>query len=163
MNQNRVCQITSVEIDVTPLTLSIETLGGISNPVIERNTPIPVSKSQVFSTVVDSQTSARIRVLQGERIMGADNKTLGEFIVSAIPLAPPGIPQIEITFNIDANGILSVEAKDKENGETLRVTRDFSGSGLSKEEVEMMKRDAQLHIEEDNRKRKSLSEGLIKL
>ena len=161
MNQNRMPQ-TSEEIDVTPLTLSIETLGGISTPVIESNTPIPVSKSQIFSTVVDNQTSAQIHVLQGERVMAADNKTLCVCILSGIPPAPRGMPKIEITFNIDTNGILGIAAKDKKAGKELKITVTVS-SGLSWYEVEMMKRDAQLHSEEDNRKRKSLSEAIVKL
>jgi molecular chaperone DnaK (HSP70) len=150
-------------LDVTPLTLSIETLGGISTPVIERNTPIPVSKSLIFSTVVDNQISAQIHLLQGERVMSADNKTLGVFILSGIPLAPRGKPKIEITFDIDANSILSIAAKDKGTDKELEITCVTTSGGLSEVEVEMMKRDAESHTEEDNRKRKSLSQAIVKL
>jgi len=151
----------SYEYDVTPLTLSIETLGGISTPVIDRDTPIPVSKSRTFSTVVDNQTSAQIHVLQGERVMAANNRTLGIFIISGIPLAPHGNPRIEITFNIDTNGIFSMAAKDKETGKKLEITTSIVSGGLSKYEVEIVKRDARSHAKEDNRKRKSLSQAIV--
>ena len=139
-------------LDVTPLTLGIETLGGIRTPLIEKNTTIPSSKSQIFSTAADSQSSVEINVLQGEREMAADNKTLGRFILSGIPPAPRGVPQIEVTFDIDANGILSVKATDKATGKEQSITITAS-SGLSKEEVEKMKQDAAMHAEEDKKKR----------
>ncbi|HLC64373.1 MAG TPA: molecular chaperone DnaK [Patescibacteria group bacterium] len=139
-------------LDVTPLTLGIETLGGIRTPLIEKNTTIPTSKSQIFSTAADSQSSVEINVLQGEREMAADNKTLGRFILSGIPPAPRGVPQIEVTFDIDANGILSVKATDKATGKEQSITITAS-SGLSKEEVEKMKQDAAMHAEEDKKKR----------
>ena len=139
-------------LDVTPLTLGIETMGGIRTPLIEKNTTIPSSKSQIFSTAADSQSSVEINVLQGEREMAADNKTLGRFILSGIPPAPRGVPQIEVTFDIDANGILSVKATDKATGKEQSITITAS-SGLSKEEVEKMKQDAAMHAEEDKKKR----------
>ena len=139
-------------LDVTPLTLGIETMGGIRTPLIEKNTTIPTSKSQIFSTAADSQSSVEINVLQGEREMAADNKTLGRFILSGIPPAPRGVPQIEVTFDIDANGILSVKATDKATGKEQSITITAS-SGLSKEEVEKMKQDAAMHAEEDKKKR----------
>lgn len=139
-------------LDVTPLSLGIETLGGIMTSVIEKNTTIPVSRSQVFSTAADNQTSVEIHVLQGERQMAADNKTLGRFILDGIPPAPRGMPQIEVLFDIDANGILNVSAKDKATGKTQSIRIEAS-SGLSKEEIERMKQDAQAHAEEDKKKR----------
>ena len=139
-------------LDVTPLTLGIETLGGMATPLIERNTTIPASKSQIFSTAADSQTSVEINVVQGERPMAQDNKTLGRFILDGIPLAPRGIPQIEVIFDIDANGILNVSAKDKATGRMQKITITAS-SGLSKEEVEKMKKEAELHAEEDRKKK----------
>jgi len=138
-------------LDVTPLTLGIETLGGVSTPLINRNTTIPTSKSQIFSTAADSQPSVDIHVLQGERAMANDNRTLGNFILDGIMPAPRGVPQIEVTFDIDANGILSVKAKDKGTGKEQKITITAS-SGLSKEEVEKMQKDAELHAEEDKRK-----------
>lgn len=139
-------------LDVTPLTLGIETLGGVRTPIIERNTTIPTSKSQVFSTAADGQTSVEIHVLQGERGMAADNKSLGKFILDGIPPAPRGIPQVEVSFDIDANGILNVSAKDKATGKEQKIV--ITGStGLSKEEVEKMKKDAELHAEEDKKKK----------
>ncbi len=144
-------------LDVTPLTLSIETLGGVSTPQIERNTTIPTRRSQVFSTASDSQTQVEIHVLQGERSMALDNKSLGKFILDGIPPAPRGMPQIEVTFDIDANGILKVTAKDKATGRTQHITITAS-SGLSDSEVERMRKDAEAHAEED-RKRKELIEA----
>ncbi|MEK9130364.1 MAG: molecular chaperone DnaK [Patescibacteria group bacterium] len=139
-------------LDVIPLSLGIETLGNISTKLIEKNTTIPTSKSQVFSTAVDSQPSVEIHILQGEREMAYDNKSLGRFILDGLPPAPRGIPQIEVTFDIDANGILSVQAKDKATGKEQKITITAS-SGLSKEEIEKMKKDAELHAEEDKKKK----------
>ncbi len=143
-------------LDVTPLTLSIETLGGVATPQIERNTTIPTRRTQTFSTATDNQTQVEIHVLQGERSMAADNKSLGKFILDGIPPAPRGIPQIEVTFDVDANGILKVSAKDKATGRSQHITITAS-SGLSEEEVERMRKDAEAHAEED-RKRKELIE-----
>ena len=139
-------------LDVTPLTFGIETLGGVRTPLIERNSTVPISKSQVFSTAADNQPQVEIHVLQGEREMAADNKSLGRFVLDGIPPAPRGIPQIEVSFDIDASGILSVTAKDKASGKTQSI-RIESSTGLSKEEVERMKKDAELHAEEDKRKK----------
>ena len=144
-------------LDVTPLSLSIETLGGVATPQIERNTTIPTRRSQVFSTAADSQTQVEIHVLQGERPMAADNKSLGKFILDGIPPAPRGVPQIEVTFDIDANGILKVTAQDKATGRSQHITITAS-SGLSEAEVEKMRKDAEAHAEED-RKRKELIEA----
>ena len=144
-------------LDVTPLTLSIETLGGIATPLIKRNTTIPTRESQVFSTASDSQTQVEIHVLQGERPMAADNKSLGQFNLDGIPPAPRGIPQIEVTFDIDANGILQVTAKDKATGRSQNITITAS-SGLSEAEVEKMRREAEANAEED-RKKKELIEA----
>lgn len=139
-------------LDVTPLTLGIETLGGVATPLIERNTTIPVRKSQIFSTAADSQTSVEIHVLQGERGVASANKTLGRFILDGIPPAPRGIPQVEVTFDIDANGILHVRAKDLGTGKEQSISIQKPG-GLSDEEINKMVKDAELHAEED-RKRK---------
>ncbi|MFH1173117.1 MAG: molecular chaperone DnaK, partial [bacterium] len=152
-------------LDVTPLTLGIETLGGVSTPLIDRNTTIPTSKSQVFSTAADGQSSVEINVLQGERPMAGDNKSLGRFILSGIPPAPRGIPQVEVSFDIDANGILNVKAKDKATNKEQSITITAS-SGLNKDEVEKMKKDAELHAEEDKKKKeeidaKNLAEAMI--
>jgi len=143
-------------LDVTPLTLSIETLGGVATPQIDRNTTVPTRRSQVFSTASDNQTQVEIHVLQGERPMAADNKSLGKFILDGIPPAPRGVPQIEVTFDIDANGILKVTAKDKATGRSQNITITAS-SGLSDDEIEQMKKDAEAHAEED-RRRKELIE-----
>jgi molecular chaperone DnaK len=143
-------------LDVTPLTLSVETMGAIATPQIERNTTIPTRRSQTFSTASDSQTQVEIHILQGERPMAVDNKSLGKFILDGIPPAPRGVPQIEVTFDIDANGILKVTAKDKATGRTQHITITAS-SGLSDAEVEKMRQDAEAHAEED-RKRKEMIE-----
>ncbi len=142
-------------LDVTPLTLGIETLGGVRTPLIERNTTIPSSRSETFSTAADNQTSVEINVLQGEREMAADNKSLGKFILDGIPPAPRGVPQVEVTFDIDANGILNVSAKDKATGKEQKIT--ITGStGLNKEEVERMTKEAEAHAEEDKRKKEEV-------
>ena len=142
-------------LDVTPLTLGIETMGGISTPLIPKNTTIPTSKSQIFSTAADNQPSVEIHVLQGERQMAADNKTLGRFILDGIPPAPRGVPQIEVTFDIDANGILNVTAKDKATGKSQSIRIEAS-SGISEEEIEKMKKEAEAHAEEDKKKREAV-------
>ncbi len=139
-------------LDVTPLSLGIETMGGIATKLIERNTTIPTKKSQIFSTATDNQPSVEILVLQGEREMAADNKVLGRFTLSGIPPAPRGVPQIEVTFDIDANGILNVRAVDKGTNIEQKITITAS-SGLSKDEIEKMKQDAEAHADEDKKKR----------
>jgi molecular chaperone DnaK len=139
-------------LDVTPLTLSIETLGGVATPMIPRNTTIPTKKTETFSTAADSQTEVEVHVLQGERPMAGQNRTLGKFKMSGIPPAPRGVPQIEVTFDIDANGILNVTAKDNATGKDQKITIT-SSSGLSKEEVERMAKDAEAHSAEDKAKR----------
>ena len=142
-------------LDVTPLSLGIETLGGIATRIIERNTTIPTSKSQVFSTAADSQPSVDINIVQGERQMAADNKSIGRFMLDGIAPAPRGIPQIEVTFDIDANGILNVSAKDKGTGKEQKIT--ITGStGLSDEEIEKMAKDAEMYAEEDRKKKESI-------
>jgi len=138
-------------LDVTPLSLGIETLGGVMTKLIERNTTVPTSKSQIFSTAADNQSTVEIHVLQGERPMATDNKTLGRFILSGLPMAPRGVPQVEVKFDIDANGILSVSATDKASGKSQQITITAS-TGLSKDEIERMKRDAESHAEEDKKK-----------
>jgi len=142
-------------LDVTPLSLGIETLGGVFTRLIERNTTIPTSKSQVFSTATDNQPSVEINVLQGERDMAAGNKSLGKFILDGIPPAPRGLPQIEVAFDIDANGVVHVSAKDKGTGREQKITITAS-SGLSKDEVERMVRDAEAHAEEDRKRREEV-------
>jgi len=152
-------------LDVTPLSLGIETLGGVMTKLIDKNTTIPTKKSQVFSTAADNQPAVSIHVLQGERQMSADNKTLGQFELSDIPPAPRGVPQIEVSFDIDANGIVHVAAKDKATAkeQSIRIT---AASGLSEEEIDKMVKDAELHAEDDKQKRelidiKNNAEGLI--
>jgi len=152
-------------LDVTPLSLGIETLGGVATKLIEKNTTIPASKSQVFSTAGDNQTSVEIHVVQGEREMANDNKSLGRFILDGIPPSPRGMPQIEVVFDIDANGILKVVAKNKASGKEQSIRIESRGS-LSKEDIEKMKKDAELHAEEDKKKRdvievKNIAESLI--
>lgn len=152
-------------LDVAPLTLGIETLGSVMTPLVERNTTVPVSKSQIFSTAADNQTQVEIHVLQGERSMAADNRTLGRFILDGIPPAPRGVPQVEVTFDIDANGILNVSAKDKATGKEQKITITATSS-LSKEEIEKLKKDAEAHAAEDTKKRelvdiRNLAENLI--
>lgn len=142
-------------LDVTPLSLGIETLGGVCTKVIDKNTTIPVSRSQVFSTASDNQPSVEIHILQGEREMAGDNKTLGRFILDGLPPAPRGVPQVEVTFDIDANGILSVKAKDKATNKEQSI-RVESSSGLSKEEIEKMKQEAASHADEDKKKRETV-------
>jgi molecular chaperone DnaK len=144
-------------LDVTPLTLSVETLGRVASPMIDRNTTIPTRKSQVYSTASDNQPQVEIHVLQGERPMASDNKSLGKFILDGIPPAPRGVPQIEVTFDIDANGILKVTAQDKATGRSQDITITAS-SGLSDDEVEQMRKEAETHAEEDQ-KRKALIEA----
>jgi len=144
-----------VLLDVTPLTLSIETLGGVATPLIERNTTVPAKKSKIFSTAADNQTSVDIHVLQGERPMAADNKSLGRFHLDGIPPAPRGMPQIEVTFDIDADGILNVKAQDKGTGkeQSIRIT---GSTKLSDDEIEKMKKDAEAHKEEDEKRKEKI-------
>lgn len=142
-------------LDVTPLSFGIETLGGVMTRLIERNSTIPTSKSQIFSTAADNQTQVEIHVLQGEREMAADNRTLGRFILDGIPPAPRGVPQVEVSFDIDANGILNVKAVDKATNKEQKITITAS-SGLSKEEIEKMKKDAEEHADEDKKKKETI-------
>jgi len=142
-------------LDVTPLTLGIETMGGVSTPLINRNTTIPTSKSQVFSTAADNQPSVEVHVLQGERSMASDNRTLGKFMLDGIPPAPRGVPQVEVTFDLDANGILKVTAKDKATGKSQDITIT-SSSALSKEEIDRMQKEAQAHAEDDRKKKEMI-------
>lgn len=143
-----------VLVDVTPLSLGLETMGGVFSKIIERNTAIPVSKSQVFTTAANNQTQVEILVLQGERAMAADNVKLGQFVLDGIPPAPRGVPQVEVTFNIDVNGILNVSAKDKGTGKTQKIV--IQSSNLSKEDIERMKNDAESHEEDDKKKREAV-------
>jgi molecular chaperone DnaK len=152
-------------LDVIPLSLGIETMGGVATKLIERNTTIPASRSQVFSTAADNQTSVEIHVVQGERPLVADNRTLGRFILDGIPPAPRGVPQVEVTFDIDANGILNVKAKDKSSGKEQSIKIEGS-SGLSKEEIERMKKEAEAHAADDQKKKdlaeaRNLAEQLV--
>ncbi len=142
-------------LDVTPLSLGIETLGGVRTTLIERNTTIPTKKSEIFSTAADSQTSVEVHVLQGERSMARDNRTLGKFQLVGLPPAPRGVPQIEVTFDIDANGIVNVSAKDKGTGKEQKITITAS-SGLSKEEVDRMMREAESHADEDKARKEAI-------
>merc|ERR1719481_1565837 len=145
-------------LDVTPLSLGIETLGGVMTKLINRNTTIPTKKSQVFSTAADGQTQTEIKVYQGEREMASDNKILGQFTLVGIPPAPRGVPQIEVTFDIDANGIVNVSARDKGTGKEQQIVIQSSG-GLSKDEIENMVRNAEKYAEED-RKKKEIVEAV---
>jgi molecular chaperone DnaK len=152
-------------LDVIPLSFGIETMGNVATKLIEKNTTIPASKSQVFSTAADNQTSVEIHVVQGDRAMARDNKSLGKFILDGIPPAPRGIPQVEVTFDIDANGILNVKAKEKSSGKEQSI-RIQGSSGLSKEDIEKMKKDAEVHAAEDEKKRaeaeaKNIAEQMI--
>jgi chaperone protein DnaK len=144
-------------LDVTPLSLGIETLGGVFNRIIERNTTIPHKKSEIYSTAADNQTQVEVHVLQGERAMAADNRTLGRFHLVGVPPAPRGVPQIEVTFDIDANGILNVTAKDMATGKHTAITITAS-SGLSNQEIDQMRKQAELHIEEDKKRREVVEE-----
>jgi molecular chaperone DnaK len=152
-------------LDVTPLSLGIETLGGVFTKLIEKNTTIPTNASQIFSTAADNQTSVEIHVLQGEREFAADNKTLGRFILDGIPPAPRGIPQVEVKFDIDANGIVHVTATDKATGKEQKITITAS-SGLSDDEIKQMQQDAEKHAEEDKKKKelvelKNMADALV--
>ena len=142
-------------LDVTPLTLGIETLGGVMTQMIQKNTTIPTRKSEIFSTASDNQTSVEVHVLQGERPMASDNKTLGKFHLVGIPPAPRGVPQVEVTFDIDANGIVNVSAKDVGTGREQKITIT-SSSGLSKEEIDKMMKDAESHAGEDEKKKATI-------
>jgi molecular chaperone DnaK len=152
-------------LDVIPLSFGIETMGGVNTKLIEKNTTVPASRSQVFSTAADNQTSVEIHVVQGERPLAADNRTLGRFILDGIPPAPRGMPQVEVTFDIDANGILNVKARDKSTGKEQSIRIEAS-SGLSSEDIEKMKKDAEMHAAEDAKKKetaeaRNLAEQLI--
>jgi len=152
-------------LDVTPLSLGIETLGGVFTKVIEKNTTIPTSRAQVFSTASDNQPSVEIHVLQGEREMAGDNRTLARFVLDGLPPAPRGVPQVEVSFDVDANGILNVSAKDKATQKTQSVRIEAS-TGLSDAEIERMKKDAALHADEDKKKKelveaRNVAEGMI--
>ena len=152
-------------LDVLPLTLELKLLGGVSTPMIQKNTTVPTSNSQVFSTAVDNQPSVEINVLQGERPLANDNRSLGRFILNGLPPAPRGVPQVEVIFDIDANGILTVTAKDKASDKSQSIRIEGS-LGLSEEEIEKMKKEAELHASEDKKKRdlieaKNNAENLI--
>jgi molecular chaperone DnaK len=152
-------------LDVIPLSLGIETMGNVATKLIEKNTTIPASRSQIFSTAADNQTLVEIHVVQGERAMARDNKSLGRFILDGIPPAPRGIPQVEVTFDVDANGILAVKAKEKSTGKEQSI-RIEARSGLSKEDIEKMQKEADAHSEEDKKKKeeaevKNLAEQLV--
>ncbi len=152
-------------VDVIPLSLSIETMGGVATKLIERNTAIPTSRSQTFSTASDNQTNVEIHITQGERAMAADNKSLGRFMLEGIPPAPRGLPQVEVTFDVDANGILTVKAKEKTTGKEQSIRIEGS-TGLSKEDIEKMQADAEVHAAEDAKRRelveaKNIAEQLI--
>src|SRR5207248_771198 len=150
------CEVKDVLLlDVTPLSLRIETLGGVATKLIELNTTIPTSKSQVFTTASDAQTQVEIHVTQGERELAGDNKSLARFVLDGIAPAPRGMPQIEVTFDIDANGIVNVKARDKASGREQHVTITAS-SGLAKDEVDKLIKDAQAHADEDRRKRERI-------
>jgi molecular chaperone DnaK len=144
-------------LDVTPLSLGIETLGGVMTKLIERNTTIPTKKSETFSTAADSQTSVEVHVLQGERQFARDNRTLGKFQLVGLPPAPRGVPQVEVTFDIDANGIVNVSAKDKATGKEQKITISGS-SGLAKDEVDRMVKDAESHASDDKAKRELIDQ-----
>jgi molecular chaperone DnaK len=144
-----------VLVDVTPLTLGLETLGGVMTRLIEKNTTIPTSRSQIFSTAADSQTSVEVHVLQGERPLARDNRTLGRFHLVGLPPAPRGVPQIEVTFDIDANGIVNVSAKDLGTSKEQKITITAS-SGLSKDEVDRMMKEAESHADEDKKRREEI-------
>jgi len=139
-------------VDVIPLSLSIETMGGVATKLIEKNTHIPTKKSQVFSTAADNQTSTEIHISQGERPMSADNKSLGRFVLDGIPPAPRGVPQVEVTFDVDSNGVLNVTAKDKSTGKEQSI-RIEANSGLTEEDIERMQKDAEAHASEDSKKK----------
>ncbi len=152
-------------LDVIPLSLGIETLGGVGTKLIEKNSTIPTARTQVFSTAADNQTSVEIHIVQGERAMAGDNKSLGRFVLDSIAPAPRGMPQVEVTFDVDANGILSVKAKDKATGKEQSIRIEAS-SGLSKEEIEKMQKDAEANAAEDQKKKevievKNIAEQLI--
>jgi len=144
-----------VLLDVTPLTLGVETLGGVMTPLIKRNTTVPTSKSEIFSTAADNQTSVEINILQGERPMAGDNKSLGRFILDGIPPAPRGVPQVEVSFDIDANGILNVSAKDKATGKTQSI-KIMGSTGLSKDEIDKMTKEADEHAADDTSKKEKI-------
>jgi molecular chaperone DnaK len=152
-------------LDVIPLSLGIETMGGVATHLIDKNTTIPASKSQVFSTAADNQTSVEIHIVQGERPLASDNKSLGRFILDGIPPAPRGMPQVEVTFDIDANGILNVSAKDKASGKSQSIKIEAS-SGLSKEDIARMQKEAEMNSEADAKKKelieaKNIAEQLV--
>jgi len=142
-------------LDVTPLTLGVETLGGVGTPLIQRNTTIPTSKSEIFSTAGDNQTQVEIHIVQGERPLAKDNKSLGRFILDGIPPAPRGVPQIEVSFDIDANGILTVTAKDKATGKSQAI-KITGSTGLTKEQIEKMKTEAEQHAAEDQEEKEKI-------